>query len=255
MIIRQDNFRPYELPRTRDRIAHLFSYPAQRILLPMLILSLGIGIWQWTPWIVAAIVGGVIFQYCNEYLIHRFLYHMRPPETANALFMWLYKSHFGHHDFPNNPNLWGGTSLWFTPVFALVSFLLIWGGLILAGTQAAWLYALTFVFVGSVGLYLFYEWCHVTAHAKGEKNALERYISKEHAKHHFNDFGANFHVSAGGILVDQIAQTAHNPKREDRVTHIRTLGMAPDDPRLVAAREILADEYNITAEDQRRAAL
>lgn len=233
----------------------MFSYPAQRILLPVLLIALVVGVWNWTPWVAVAIVAGVLFQYGNEYAIHRFLYHMRPPETANGLFMWLYKSHFGHHDFPNNPNLWGGTSLWFTPVFALISFLLVWGGLAVTGVPTPWLYALTAVFIGSVGLYLFYEWCHVTAHAKGEKNALERYISKEHAKHHFNDFGTNFHVSAGGILVDQIAQTAHSPKREDRISNIRTLGMDPSDPRLVAAIEALSEDYNITAEDQRRAAL
>ena len=255
MIIRQDNFKPYSLPRTRDRIAHVFSYPAQQILLPLLLISLGIGIWNWTPWLPIAALAGIGFQYVNEYCIHRFLYHMRPPEAANGLFLWLYKSHFGHHDFPNNPNLWGGNSLWFAPTFALISFFLTWGGLALLGTPSAWLYALVSVFVGSVGLYLFYEWSHVTAHAQGEKNALEKYITREHAKHHFNDFSTNFHVSAGGIVVDHMARTAHTPKRETRVSNIRTMGMAPDDERLIAAREAFAETYNITATDRDRARL
>ena len=253
MILRDDNLKPYDLPRTRDRIAHVFSYPAQRILLPVLLICLGVGIWNWTPWIPLAIVLGVVLQYVNEYCIHRFIYHMTPPEEANETFFWLYKSHFGHHDFPNNPNLWGGNSLWFTPVFATITFFLVWGGLALAGASQAWLYALTSIFVGSVGLYLIYEWAHVTAHAVGEKNALERYITREHAKHHFNDFGTNFHVTAGGILIDKLAGTANGQKSEGRVRNIRTMGMRPDDERLKAARERFAAEYNISEEDRRRA--
>ena len=254
MIEREDNFQPFKLERTRDRIAHVFSYRAQQILLPLMVITLELAIWQFHWTLLIAVIAGVLFQYGNEYALHRFVYHMTPPADANGLFLWLYKSHIGHHDFPNNPNLWGGTSLWFAPTFAGVTFVLLWGGLSLGGLAQSWLYAASFVFIGSVGLYLTYEWCHVTAHAVGQKNALEKYITREHAKHHFADFNTNFHVTAGGILVDQLGGTANQPSGK-KVEKIRTLGLDPSDARLVKAREKWAAKFNITPRDQQTALL
>lgn len=253
MIQREDNFKPYRLETTAARIWHVFKLPAQRILTPLMLLAAAVAIWIGTPWVFAAILAGICLQYLIEYSIHRFLYHMAPPDEVNGVFKWLYSSHWGHHDFPNNPNLWGGTSLWFVPVVSCVFLLIEWAVLAAAGSAHPFAYAFVSVYLGAIPTYTTYEWAHVTAHAAGKKNWLERYITKEHAYHHFQDYHSNFHVNAGGIVVDKAFGTAFDKSAYERPDHIRTMGIAPDDPRLIELRELFADDYNITASDRQKA--
>ena len=253
MIERSDNFTPYELPRTRDRIAHVLALPPQKILLPLILIAGAALVLNWAPILLAFIVFGIALQYVVEYCIHRFLYHMAPPDEVNDTFKWLYKSHWGHHDFPNNPNLWGGTDLWHVPklsaIFVIFFSGLFWG----ANFFDPILKAFITVYLGAIPTYITYEWAHVTAHAAGKKNALERYITREHAAHHFQDFSTNYHVNAGGILVDKAFGTAFSKQDYIRPAYIRTMGIAPDDPRLIELRELYADQYSISQSDRKKA--
>lgn len=253
MITRIDNFKPYELATTRARVRHVLALPAQRVLGPLMATALGVAIWLGSFWVLLAVLFGICLQYIVEYCTHRFLYHMDAPDQVDGLFKWLYSSHWGHHDFPNNPNLWGGTSPWFVPVVASVFLMLEWVVLALFGVPNAFAYAFVCVFLGSVPTYTTYEWAHVTAHAAGKKNWLERYITREHAQHHFQDYSSNYHVNAGGIVVDRAFGTAFDRETYQRPEHIRTMGLAPDDPRLIELREIFADDYNITDTDRQKA--
>lgn len=253
MITRDDNFKPYKLERTRDRVWHVLSLPPQKLLLSMFAITAILLILFGKPIYLLAIPVGIALQYVIEYSIHRFLYHMTPPDEVNGLFKWLYSSHWGHHDFPNNPNLWGGHSLWFVPVVSSVFFLIEWGVLVVFGFEQAWLLAAICVYLGSIPTYITYEWAHVTAHAAGSKNWLERYITKEHAYHHFQDYHSNFHVNAGGIVVDKAFGTAFDKDLYQRPDHIRTMGLEPNDPRLVELRKLFAKEYSITESDQQKA--
>ena len=253
MIERSDNFTPYELPRTRDRIAHVLALPPQKILVPLILIAATVLVVNWTPILLAFVALGITLQYIIEYCIHRFLYHMAPPETVNDTFKWLYKSHWGHHDFPNNPNLWGGTDLWFVPKLSSIFFLFFAGIFWAIGISDPILKAFITVYLGSIPTYITYEWAHVTAHAAGKKNALERYITREHAAHHFQDFSTNYHVNAGGILVDKAFGTAFSKDDYIRPAYIRTMGIAPDDPRLIELRGLYAEEYGISKSDMKKA--
>ena len=253
MIAREDNFKPYELPTTLDRIKHVAALPPQKILLSLVASALVLLVWNFQPQLLSFVLGGIVFQYFVEYCMHRFLYHMLPPDEVNGLFKWLYSSHWGHHDFPNNPNLWGGTDLYFVPVvsaiFVGIETLVFWG----FGASDPLLKAFIAVYLGSVPTYITYEWAHVTAHAAGKKNWLERYITKEHAYHHFQDFSTNYHVNAGGIMVDKIFGTAFSKDKYVRPAYIRTMGIEPDDPRLIELRELFAKDYSISASDMEKA--
>ncbi len=253
MIVRDDNFKPYPLLRTHHRVMHVLRLPPQKILLPLIAVALALFIAFWTPWFLIATLSGIALQYLIEYLIHRFLYHMAPPDQVNGLFKWLYSSHWGHHDFPNNPNLWGGTDRWFVPIISSIFFLLISGLLALFGNDTPFLFAFIAVYLGAIPTYITYEWAHVTAHAAGQKNWLERYITKEHAYHHFQDFSTNYHVNAGGIVVDKAFGTAFDRDTYNRPDNIRTMGLAPDDPRLIELRDLYANDYGISKSDRAKA--
>ncbi|MEM0976967.1 MAG: sterol desaturase family protein [Pseudomonadota bacterium] len=255
MIMRDDNSKPYHLERTVDRFLHVLKLPPQRILVPLVVSAWALLVMSWSTTLLIMIVFGIILQYFIEYAMHRFLYHASPPDEVDDTFRWLYESHWGHHDFPNNPNLWGGTSVWFVPTIALCFFVVFWGGFAIFGVQPSFTSAYVLVFGGALPTYITYEWAHVTAHASGRKNALERYVTQMHAHHHFHNFETNFHVNAGGILVDKTFGTAYSKDRHVRIGNIRTMGLDPDDPRLVQLREEFADKFNITEKDRKTALL
>ena len=255
MIIRDDNTKPYFLGTTWDRVVHVLRLPPQKILVPLVVVTWVLAAVNWHWRLAIALICGVILQYFIEYCMHRFLYHALAPETVDDRFRWLYKSHWGHHDFPNNPNLWGGTNMVFVPVVAGVLFFVFWGIFFAMGIPSSWLFSATLVFGAALPTYITYEWAHVTAHAAGQKSSLERYITQMHAHHHFHNFDTNFHVNAGGILVDRTFGTAYSRDTHDRIPNIRTMGLSPSDPRLIQLREEFADDYNITAIDREKALL
>ncbi len=253
MITRDDNSTAYPLETTWDRMKHVAALPPQKILLSTVVIGMLTAIWLASPFVILAILIGIGLQYIIEYCVHRFLYHMTPPDQVNDLFKWLYKSHWGHHDFPNNPNLWGGNGLLFVPIISAIFILIGWALMALFGSAHPLAYAVVGVYLGAIPTYITYEWAHVTAHAAGKKNWLERYITKEHAKHHFQDYNSNYHVNAGGIVVDRAFGTAFDRETYSRPDHIRTMGLAPDDARLVQLREMYASECNITELDRQKA--
>jgi len=206
-------------------------------------------------WVWALVPLGVVAQMVNEYNLHRFVFHLPPPRRQWA-FDLLYVAHYGHHDFPTN------TKLFFVPIWValpmlLVNGLALWGILALFGvSQALWV-AIAIVPVGGVLTFLGYEWFHMTAHVNVPKSQVERYVTRLHNQHHFRDFGKWFHVSPGGAIIDRAMGTAIDRdalKHQQRIEFIRTLGLAPDDPRLVAARHRFSGKYGLSSAEIARAA-
>jgi hypothetical protein len=206
-------------------------------------------------WLWALAPFGVPAQMLNEYNLHRFIFHL-PPPRRQWQFDLLYRAHYGHHDFPTN------TDLFFVPAFVVLPVLLmnttlIWAVLTLAGASWAIPGTAAIVAVGGGLTFLAYEWFHSTAHLPVRKTALERHVATLHNQHHFRDFSKWFHVTAGGEVIDRIMGTAIDRealKSQQRVAFIRTLGMRPDDPRLIAARHRFAARYRLSADDIARAA-
>ena len=208
----------------------------------------------WWVWLLIPL--GFAAQMLNEYNLHRFIFHLPPPKRQWA-FDLLYQAHYGHHDFPTNHGLF------FVPVWVAIpvlafNFILVWLIATLLGLPAAINISVAIVLVGGVLTFMGYEWFHMTSHLNVPKTKVERYVTTLHNQHHFRDFSKWFHVSPGGEVIDRAMGTAIDRdalKKQQRIEFIRTLGLRPDDPRLVAARTRFAARYGLSQDELARAAV
>ncbi|MCK8463471.1 sterol desaturase family protein [Aliiroseovarius sp. S1339] len=221
-------------------LAILVNMGSLHRLLPFWLVGVAALIYWFSPWLVLAIVYGVFAQFFVEYAMHRFLFHREPP-TDQGVFNELYRSHIGHHEFPNDAEYFTGGDHWYPVRFAMISLfihsLILWPFL---GFGTAVLTAYVALFVGSVSAYTFYEYCHTLAHVNVRKGWFGQRVTRTHLAHHFQDHEATYHVSFGMNWIDRLFGTKHDPaiarERYDRDT-ILSLGMDPEDLRLVTARK------------------
>ncbi|RYG91513.1 fatty acid hydroxylase family protein [Loktanella sp. IMCC34160] len=193
-----------------------------------------------SPWLLLAVLYGLLLQFFVEYAMHRFLLHREPP-TDQGVFNQLYRSHIAHHEFPGDAEFFTGDDHWYPVRFGLISFaihtLALWP---FVGIGAAALFSFVALFVGSVSAFAFYEYCHTLAHLNVRKGWFGQRVTRKHLAHHFQDHEATFHVSLGMEWIDRLFGTAHDPDtaraRYDRDT-ILSMGMDPEDLRLVTARK------------------
>lgn len=199
----------------------------------------------WWVWLLVPL--GIAAQLLNEYSLHRYIFHLAPPRRQWA-FDLLYQAHYGHHDFPTNH------ALFFVPIWVALPMLagntlLVWALASLLGVPSPHWVAIAIVPAGGVATFMVYEWFHMTAHLNLPKSRLSRRVTRLHNQHHFRDFSKWFHVSPGGEIIDRAMGTDIDTdalKRQQRTEFIRTLGMRPDDPRLVAARDRFAAKYGLS---------
>ena len=207
-------------------------------------------LWAW-----GLVILGIPAQMLNEYSLHRYIFHLPPPRQQWA-FNLLYQAHYGHHDFPTNQRLFF-VPVWVALPVLCTSFAVVWGALHLIAPAYALPVAVAIVPVGGIATFLGYEWFHMTAHLTVAKTRVERHVTTLHNQHHFRDFSRWFHVSPGGEVIDRLMGTAvdrETLKSQQRIEFIRTLGMRPDDARLVAARQHFAPRYGLTPAEITRAA-
>ncbi len=209
-------------------------------LFPLWLGGFAILIFAFSPWMLLALLYGIMLQFFVEYVMHRFVYHREPPDdqpTFNAL----YRSHIGHHEFPTDPEFFTGDDHWFPVRFALLSVaghtLVLWP---LIGALPALSLSCVALFVGSISAFAFYEYCHTLAHLKVPKGWFGQRVTRSHLVHHFQDHDATYHVSFGMGWIDRLFGTAYDQDvakaRYDRET-ILSIGMDPEDLRLVTARK------------------
>lgn len=236
------------------RLRIMFSHLS--VVLMALAAAVGIVVLASAPWWVWLLVPlGIGAQMLNEYNLHRYVFHLPPPKRQWA-FDLLYQAHYGHHDFPTNHGLFF-VPVWVAlPVLAF-NFGLVWGVAAIIGLPFAFEIATAIVVVGGVLTFLGYEWFHMTSHLNIPKTRVERYVTTLHNQHHFRDFSKWFHVSPGGEVIDRAMGTAIDRdtlRSQQRIEFIRTLGLRPDDPRLVSARQRFAPKYGLTSAEVARAA-
>ena len=218
----------------------LFMMGSLRRLFPFWISGVILLIWAGSPFGFAALAYGFLLQFFVEYGMHRFLYHGTPPKDQSA-FNALYRSHIGHHEFPSDPEFFTGNDHWFPVRFGMMSLGL---HILVLGWFIGWVEAATLsyiaLFVGSVSAFAFYEYCHTLAHLNVEKGWFGRKVTQSHMRHHFNDHETTFHVSFGMGWIDRLFGTSYDKAkahhRFDRKT-VLSIGMDPDDLRLVTARK------------------
>ncbi|MGB0800008.1 MAG: sterol desaturase family protein, partial [Planktomarina sp.] len=221
-------------------------------LAPLFLIGLAVFAWQFSVWLCVAVIYGAIVQFVVEYALHRFLLHREPP-TDQSPFNQLYRSHIGHHEFPGDPEFFTGDDHWYPVRFglksAVIHTLILWPFL---GLAPAATFACVALFVGSIGAFTFYEYCHTLAHLNIKKGWFGQRVTRSHLAHHFQDHNATFHVSFGMGWIDRLFGTPHDAaaarERFDRET-ILSLGMNPDDLRLVTARKA----YGVTKTPTRSA--
>jgi hypothetical protein len=201
-------------------------------------------------WMWLLVPLGIGAQMLNEYSLHRFIFHLPPPHEQWK-FDLLYRAHYGHHDFPTNHGLFF-VPIWVALPMLVINICVVWGLLSLIAPGYALIMTVMIVLIGGIGTFMGYEWFHMTAHLNLPKTWVERHVSTLHNQHHFRDFSKWFHVSPGGHVIDRVMGTAidrDSLKSQQRIEFIRTLGMRPDDERLVAAREKFAAKYALSQDE------
>ena len=239
-----------------SRLRLMFSHRSVQIMALAVVVGAAIAFVYGPAWVWLFLPFGILAQMLNEYSLHRYVFHL-PPPNAQWKFDLLYQAHYGHHDFPTNQPLFF-VPIWVALPMLTFNFCLVWGILSLISPATALPIAAVIVLIGGVLTFLGYEWFHMTAHLNVPKTWVERHVSTLHNQHHFRDFTKWFHVSPGGEVIDRAMGTAIDRdalKSQQRIEFIRTIGMRPNDPRLIAARLRFADKYGLTEAELARAAV
>ncbi|WP_124069297.1 sterol desaturase family protein [Filibacter tadaridae] len=166
-------------------------------------------------WIAIAI--GMLTYATSEYIVHRFLFHIKTPKNPFLLKV-IKRLHYDHHVDPNDLKLLF-LPLWFSiPGFVIYS-------LIVFSIAKSSALAIAFA-TGLVAYFLFYEWKHYIAHKPIKpRTRLGKNIKKHHLLHHFMNenywFGVT-HTSFDKTLgtfkeKDEVEKSATARNLENRV--------------------------------------
>lgn len=138
------------------------------------------------PVMVLAFFGlGVLVWSLFEYLLHRFIFHMRPSDDFNSkarMFMF----HGYHHEFPNDKHRLVAPLIMSLPLGAMFGVIYFF----LAGN--AWLPMLAGTALG----YLSYDWIHYYTHHFRPKKGIGKYLRRFHMVHHYKDWDRNHGISS-----------------------------------------------------------
>ncbi|MES9691843.1 fatty acid hydroxylase [Bacillus toyonensis] len=172
---------------------------------------------QFFTWIgMLACLLGIVFYTLNEYMTHRFLFHLKPPKNVFLLKM-LRRLHYDHHVYPDD------LKLLFLPVwFSVPSFTIYL--LISYGITKSVTVTLSFG-IGMIIMLLVYEWKHYIAHKPIRPvTKFGRWLKKQHILHHYKNEKFWFGVSNPvfdfifGTLKDgkdvELSETARNLEKE-----------------------------------------
>ncbi|AQQ52334.1 sterol desaturase family protein [Planococcus lenghuensis] len=147
------------------------------ILLVPLLLFTFVHALSWQVWL--SFVIGMSAYALSEYMVHRFLFHMKTPSNP-LLLKTIKRLHFDHHADPNNLHLL------FLPLWFSLPNFLIASALFLAAEDS---FTLTAAFLTGVMTYfLYYEWKHYVAHKPIQpRTAVGKQVKKAHLWHHFKN--------------------------------------------------------------------
>jgi sterol desaturase/sphingolipid hydroxylase (fatty acid hydroxylase superfamily) len=177
-------------------------------------LALGLAAWTWqmgtlpgSLWPIG--IGlGVGCWTLIEYLLHRFVLHLRTPTLA--IQHSIERLHLGHHREPSDE------AKVTVPVYGSMPIAVVLLALFRLLT-ASWEVA-ALLMIGSIGGYLAYETIHFYIHCHATGGRWLRWQRKQHFFHHFKDQGRCFGVTTP--LWDWVfgtAMTGHEPRRAGRV--------------------------------------
>ncbi len=151
--------------------------------------------------LIVCAVSGIIIWTLTEYVLHRFVFHLKPIGPLTERFVFLF--HGLHHDDPNDP-----TRLVMPPVPAILIMALIWGFFALFIPENFMTGFMAFFIVG----YLCYDYIHYGTHHFKMTGKVGRYLKKFHLQHHFRHEKAKYGVSSP--LWDYVFRTVTGEKEE-----------------------------------------
>jgi dihydroceramide fatty acyl 2-hydroxylase len=156
------------------------------IFLPAILVMLGVGISRLGALeAVALAVAGYAFWTLVEYWLHRVIFHFEPDKGVGARLHWII--HGVHHDHPNDPMRLVMPPSVSVPLASLF-LLLFWAVL---GFDAALAFG-----GGFLAGYLAYDMLHYHLHHRTPTTRVGKLLRSAHMRHHFQDDGRGFGVSA-----------------------------------------------------------
>lgn len=129
--------------------------------------------------ILAGLVGWTLF----EYLVHRYLFHMKPK---GRLASWLiFVLHGNHHTEPRDPlrNL-------MPPILSIPIALCIWAIMVAAAGAAG-----TWLFLGFMIGYVAYDLVHYACHQWPMRGPIGHAFKRHHMRHHHVDPDAHYAIT------------------------------------------------------------
>ncbi|WP_025026266.1 sterol desaturase family protein [Caldalkalibacillus mannanilyticus] len=195
-------------------IKDFILYPDIMVMGLLFFIGLGIvlpSLDQWQLW--GFLASGMIAYSLSEYLIHRFLFHMKPPKNPTLLKM-IKRLHYDHHVKPDDLHLLF-LPLWYSAPIILISALAVY---FFTGN---FLFTISFV-TGIIGFLLFYEWKHYIAHRPiTPLTPWGRWMKKVHMLHHYKN--ENYWYGVTHPLYDVLLGTFEDEKNVEKSETARNL--------------------------------
>ncbi|MBE1556981.1 sterol desaturase/sphingolipid hydroxylase (fatty acid hydroxylase superfamily) [Filibacter limicola] len=128
-------------------------------------------------WVALGI--GMLTYATSEYVIHRFLFHIKTPENPSLLKI-IKRLHYDHHVNPDD------LKLLFLPLWFSIPGFIIYSIVVYVSTGSTIL-MMAFA-TGLVAYFLYYEWKHYFAHKPIQpRTKIGKNIKKHHLLHHFKN--------------------------------------------------------------------
>ena len=201
--------------------------------------------WRLLPaggWMILVVTGWAVY-IVEEYVTHVFVFHGWVPQNPR-LYLLQYRLHLGHHDQPDRVDLLF-TPLWYTGPMLGLNVAVFW----MASGGLGPTFALT---TGLVGGYLTFEWLHLLVHSSYQPGRIIRHVRKQHMGHHFWNEHRWYTISPPGMVLDKIFGTGGTVSSAPKSDDPERSGVAPHDPRLVAARKFFALHHPIDCDNPGR---
>ncbi|MFT4141212.1 MAG: sterol desaturase family protein [Bacillus sp. (in: firmicutes)] len=175
------------------------------------IIFLNVNFFTWIG--ITSCLMGIIFYTINEYVTHRFIFHIKPPKNQFLLKI-LRRLHYDHHVYPDDLKLLF-LPIWYSSPIFLMCLLFLYG--------FARNVTITFSFgVGMITMFLIYEWKHYIAHKPIRPfTQFGRWLKKQHLLHHYKNEHYWFGVS--NPLYDFLFRTYKNEKEVELSKTARNL--------------------------------
>nr|WP_073010883.1 sterol desaturase family protein [Virgibacillus chiguensis] len=190
------------------------TFPDVTVMVIIFAVMLGFTIpnlYDWRIW--AAIGVGMMTYAISEYMIHRFLFHIKKPKNPFLLKI-IKRLHYDHHVDPDD------VKLLFLPLwFSLPNFII----LVLICYAITSNLNLTMGFAtGVIGYFLFYEWKHFVAHKPIQPvTKMGKQIKKSHLWHHYKN--ENYWFGVTHRAVDKTMGTYRDHKKVEKSDTARDL--------------------------------